>query len=469
MNYTLTNTNKGYGISSCDALISLGTGFSGIPYAKRHWELSNRCDASYRLGHRVIAVFEAIPLLGGLAALIERVIVYVCNHCFKSTQNASLTTKRSSKILDPASIHTGKVDGIVKTIKASATKVSNEPVSIGMHSQTINTEVDEVAFKKYLFSDSQLRPQNKFLLEQTVCLATCPAANVTYHHAILAENDLDTLLTTTLGKEKSKISCVSNWFDYTEPNHFYIDFAHSTTFGGAYRSYGCVQEERMFVEFRTLAVLDFKTKNGIHPCVESYNTEGYRHYPPKAKPSPFIIEAIHRQFDISRTPYGLAFQRATNETIQKGIFQVTEPVPVNIIGLAAVDWRGIANPKYKIEDLIYHFEAAYAANKGAKEVSTQRGWKETVIHTAPWGCGAFLNSEKMMTAIQYLAARMAGVDLVFHGIGNPINPHYTQKNVDQIFAWISNLLDENKCAREILEILLDTSLSDLTWASKRHN
>lgn len=338
---------------------------------------------------------------------------------------------------------------------------------IEQQSYQITSIVEEAAFHKYLLSHPRLLPQIKILLERTVCQAASSSRDIHYHHFAPSAEGFDQVLNAVPSeKANGKITCVKHWFDYIDANHFYIDFAHATSFGGAYRSYGCVQEERMFAEFRALPLLDYKTKNGIHPCVDSYETGGHKKYPPHAKPHPFVIEAIERQFDISGTPYGGSFQKATQEAIVKGIVKVADPVPVNIIGLAAVDWRGVKNPKYQLADLIYHFEASYLAYEGAKTLSAQRGWKETVVHTAPWGCGAFLNSEKMMVALQYLAAYHSGVDLVFHGIENPMNPHYTEDNVNDIIADISQLIQEKKSVQQILEILLEKSESDPTWSPK---
>lgn len=44
MSYTLVAANRGYNISCYDAFTSLITGFSGVPYSIRHWELSNKCE-----------------------------------------------------------------------------------------------------------------------------------------------------------------------------------------------------------------------------------------------------------------------------------------------------------------------------------------------------------------------------------------------------------------------------------------
>lgn len=73
MSYSLeTHTNK-YNLSPCDIFLSTCTGFSGMPYAIRHWELSQAHTSKTFLGHRIIALLECLPLIGGVAALLERI------------------------------------------------------------------------------------------------------------------------------------------------------------------------------------------------------------------------------------------------------------------------------------------------------------------------------------------------------------------------------------------------------------
>jgi len=63
-----------YYLNHREALFSALT-LSGGVLAKRHWEMSNfPLSTSSRWGHKVIATIEAVPILGGLAALIEIVI-----------------------------------------------------------------------------------------------------------------------------------------------------------------------------------------------------------------------------------------------------------------------------------------------------------------------------------------------------------------------------------------------------------
>lgn len=73
MNYSLIDHNRGYQITSKDALFSMLTAFSGAPYAVRHHQLAKMENAP-RWGHRLICLAEFVPILGLLVALVERVV-----------------------------------------------------------------------------------------------------------------------------------------------------------------------------------------------------------------------------------------------------------------------------------------------------------------------------------------------------------------------------------------------------------
>ncbi|NGX47559.1 MAG: hypothetical protein K1000chlam3_00938, partial [Chlamydiae bacterium] len=70
MNYSLIDHNRGYQITSKDALFSMLTAFSGAPYAVRHHQLAKMENAP-RWGHRLICLAEFVPILGLLVALVE--------------------------------------------------------------------------------------------------------------------------------------------------------------------------------------------------------------------------------------------------------------------------------------------------------------------------------------------------------------------------------------------------------------
>lgn len=69
-----------YNLSPRDIFISTCTGLSGVPYAIRHWELSQTHGSEISLGHRIIAVLECLPLIGGITALLERIAVFVYDY-----------------------------------------------------------------------------------------------------------------------------------------------------------------------------------------------------------------------------------------------------------------------------------------------------------------------------------------------------------------------------------------------------
>jgi len=111
--------------------------------------------------------------------------------------------------------------------------------------------------------------------------------------------------------------------------------------------------------------------------------------------------------------------------------------------------------------------AAYLGFAGARKSHDGQNITETVVHTADWGCGAFKNNEKVITAIQYLAARMAGVKLVLHAVGlNPNKTNYTEEAVDGSIQFVNDLIEKDKTPNEILKAILEKSKNDTTWSMK---
>jgi hypothetical protein len=416
------------------------------------------------------ALLQAIPFVGIYGAYLEKealekISILKKTHLKQIPQIpppiiASQVVGPQSEDLKPISI---KVAGLHLTLNKDLTLVREKK-------QEISKEINRKGFNDFLLSHHQLTSENKVLIQNTLCKAKQLPNDINYFN-VKASNDqlmqIRNLSLTENPLNKPNFRVEKAWFQYDEADHFYIDFAHSTSLGGAYRSYGCVQEERMFVEFASLAILDFITQNGVHPCVDkdgvSHNT-----YPPEALPTPFIVERIKRDFDITKVPYANDFKKANVATITQGIAEAMEAVPVNIIGLAAVDWRGVntEDRKYNLSQLLYHFDAALLGNKGAQALVKGKIERAT-IHTAPWGCGAFLNSEKMLTAIQYLAAKTADVEIVFHGIGSSMNPLYNEKMIKEIVNDIEQALLQKQTPQEILESLLTRQDLDLTWAPKK--
>lgn len=75
-----------YSLDMRDIGLCFITGLTSVPYAKRHWALSNE-NTRYSVWHKVMAVIECIPIVGGLVAIIERVSVFAIS--FFNTQQKS--------------------------------------------------------------------------------------------------------------------------------------------------------------------------------------------------------------------------------------------------------------------------------------------------------------------------------------------------------------------------------------------
>lgn len=75
--------HQSYHLSLKEIGLSLATGLSGLPYSRRHWALASMksCELiTLPFGferkvwmHRTLAIIEALPVIGGLTALIERI------------------------------------------------------------------------------------------------------------------------------------------------------------------------------------------------------------------------------------------------------------------------------------------------------------------------------------------------------------------------------------------------------------
>jgi hypothetical protein len=324
--------------------------------------------------------------------------------------------------------------------------------------ETSQVDIQSLSSEKYrsfiLKNESRLHPNKRQLLDNTVLHSTVkPSATpLTYQVVSLDKQNFQKLLNSKVQGERTQISCLRTWYDYKDPHSYWVDFANATSFGGGYKSRGNVQEETMFCEFPDLAYLDCAVKGNIHPC-----TDGEHFCPTDA--TPFIIKDVTRQYKVDKALYGRKLEEF-NGNISEKVERLQNQPPVSIIGLAAVNWNSKKIPiegrkKYQLNHLEYHLKAAYLGNIGAKEGSEGR----VCIHTSSWGCGAFANSYKMMVAIQILAAKMADVDVVFHGTTNG-----SVQMVAEIQTLIQQNLDQGKTAADILQLFLKQQEVDSQWA-----
>ena len=152
---------KSYDVSLWDAAICLVSLFSGAPFAFRHLETSN-VDLEHFYGHRVLALVEMTPVVGGLFALIEKVIVFVYRTFFyhphqmwpqrKLTPEEAVEhmVKNSRKALEEAR----KADPLSRDVLATweeVNEVNDWIKTIVLERERISFEIGKLTFVKKVY------------------------------------------------------------------------------------------------------------------------------------------------------------------------------------------------------------------------------------------------------------------------------------------------------------------------------
>lgn len=202
-----------------------------------------------------------------------------------------------------------------------------------------------------------------------------------------------------------QIECQEGWYDYKDERATYIDFANAYTFGGTWREEGHTQEEIMFEQSPKLALL-------------AYLADQAEISPAPVRGFPFIVENVEMKHKIPDGLYGANLKNVSDNFEPE---QFNDSKPVTITGIAAKAWNH-QGAYYYPPDLEFHFQAFYRACQAQKILNP----KNPVVHTGAWGCGTDNNSEKTMTVLQMFAAHMAGVKVVFHGVGHALKPNYSE-------------------------------------------
>jgi len=259
---------------------------------------------------------------------------------------------------------------------------------------------------------------------------------ITYHQLYMSQDEFAQKLNAPLNEINTAFH--EGWYAYTDQGHLHIDFANAYSFGGGWRVEGNVQEETLFCEFFKLALLAYlsaATGEMIRPATGSPEQEN-------ADATPFIVENVERQYRVDPALYGNGIYEVNAREIP-GYVTPQENTSVVFGGIAARRWS--SQGTYSRNDLLYHLKAAYLAFIGEKLLNEA----DARAHTGPWGCGVFHNSPKMLTGIQLLAARMAGVDINFWGVDADA----------ELVAQVNRF--EN--AEEGIQYFLDQQESDPSW------
>jgi hypothetical protein len=138
------------------------------------------------------------------------------------------------------------------------------------------------------------------------------------------------------------------------------------------------------------------------------------------RPTPVLVAGVERRCRIATNPdtgagrshglYGNAFARASESAIRSAVTRLAPPTISNIIAMAApAHGRG----RYTFQQCRDILETAWSGFRAATLETRRTGDDVVVVHTGFWGCGAFGGNRVLMTALQLIAARLAGVGLVY--------------------------------------------------------
>ena len=225
-----------------------------------------------------------------------------------------------------------------------------------------------------------------------------------------------------------------------------VDFANKRL-GGGWLSYGCVQEEILFIErpdfgamcARSLLEMPDPTKE---PIASPFSME-----PNEA----WVLRGAPRFAKIGW--YGRAPKDALNKVklLDPEDDRMTSPTVV------AIDAIKASFEVYTREHLQLMLRKAYTGFVAVKEDELFGG--EFEVSTGSWGCGAFFNSEPVMFAIQALAANAAGLRLIYHSLGDG-------RRLAPAFALLEDAMVRKLTIEEALDALAEQCSNDPAFRTK---
>ncbi len=202
--------------------------------------------------------------------------------------------------------------------------------------------------------------------------------------------------------EPTAVEATAGFYDYAGDHAgvWHVNFADPRLFA-AYGSALLAQDELQCVEHPLLgSIREAMVADGVAATID------------RDGPTPVLVAGVERRCALVEM-YGTAFARASASAVRDAIRPIAPPTISNLIAMAAPS--GGRGP-YFHDDLADILATAFTAFDAAVAESHRRWPGAPVeIRTGFWGCGAFGGNRRAMTALQLLAARLAGVDRVrFH-------------------------------------------------------
>jgi hypothetical protein len=212
--------------------------------------------------------------------------------------------------------------------------------------------------------------------------------------------------------EKPDVVPLAGYYDYAGASDgvWHVNFADPNLFV-AYGSPLLAQDELQAAEHPALcSIREALLAEGDAALCEERN----------GTPVPMLVAGVERRCTVETAPdldagrvyglYGNQFARAAPDVVQRAV-RVHQPPPLsNLIAIAAPGGGRGEYMRATIERIVVTAYTGFAA----AVAETARRWPgvATEVRTGFWGCGAFGGNRQLMTLLQLLAARLAGVGRV---------------------------------------------------------
>ena len=207
----------------------------------------------------------------------------------------------------------------------------------------------------------------------------------------------------------------------TQERQGYYDYAPLPGQDGAVEWHVNFADPHLFAAYGSALFAQDELQVAEHPALgalrEALAAEGYPALTTEGdRPTPVLVMGVERRCRVDTATsglYGNAFARAPTAAIRGATAAITPPTISNLIAMAAPIG---ATVRYTAADIERALVTAFTAFRAATlESRRAAGQAPVIVHSGFWGCGVFGGNRILMSALQMLAAEMAGVHgLVLH-------------------------------------------------------
>lgn len=206
------------------------------------------------------------------------------------------------------------------------------------------------------------------------------------------------------------------FFTYAPPSddssaaatHWYMNFADPLVFGHGEGPL-LAQDELQIAEHPILCSLGKAMESGTHGVdnLQRLTREN-------GEATPVLVQGAPRRCRLNtELPiYGDHFAQAPKELVEQAVECIDPPTRSNILAISAI---APAYGMYSMNQIAELLATAYAGFRACVLQDGSNG--DVVIHTGHWGCGAYGGNKGLISAIQILAAGMAGVNTLQYWYG----------------------------------------------------